>query len=134
MVYEPWAATTLSLGMAGTVKLPEPELELELVALGEGVACWVFFGCAEAVAVTEGVAAAECVRLGEGVGDELGVSESAELGDGEGVAAKAADEPPEAAADAAAAACDPIPAHAVRPAPPMTTAMITAGTRHILMF
>jgi hypothetical protein len=38
-------------------------------------------------------------------------------------------EPPAAATDE----LDPDPAHAVRPAPPIRTAMITTGTRRILM-
>jgi hypothetical protein len=37
------------------------------------------------------------------------------------------------AADAAAEGFDPLAPHALRPAPQMTAAMITAGTRHILM-
>jgi hypothetical protein len=131
LVYEPQAVTTLSPGMAGTVKLCVPELALvgELVALGE------LFGRTEAMAVTEGLAAAECVCVGEvaGVVADPGASESADVGDDAGVPDKAAAEPPEAAADATAEGFDPLAAHAVRPAPPMATAMITAGTRHILM-
>jgi hypothetical protein len=38
-----------------------------------------------------------------------------------------------AADDAPAAGFTALAPHAVRPAPPMTAAMITAGTRHILM-
>jgi hypothetical protein len=137
LVYEPQAVTTLSPGMAGTVKLCVPELVLvgELVACGEVVACGDLFGRTEAVAVTEGLAAAECLCVGEvaGAGADPGASVSADVGDAPGVAAKAAPEPPEAAADTAAEGFDPLAAHAVRPAPPMTTAMITAGTRHILM-
>jgi hypothetical protein len=74
-----------------------------------------------------------CVGEVAGVGADPGVSVSADVGDDPGVADKAAAEPPEAAADATAEGCDPLAAHAVRPAPPMTAAMITAGTRHILM-
>ena len=87
------------------------------------------------MAVTEGLAAAECVCVGEvaGVGVDPGASVSADVGDDPGAADKAAAEPPEAAADATAEGFDPLAAHAVRPAPPMTAAMITAGTRHILM-
>jgi hypothetical protein len=80
------------------------------------------------MAVTEGLAAAECVCVGEvaGVGVDPGASVSADVGDDPGAADKAAD-------DATAEGFDPLAAHAVRPAPPMTAAMITAGTRHILM-
>jgi hypothetical protein len=106
------------------VKLCVPELVFvdELVARGE------LFGRAEAVAVTEGSAAAECSRVGEvdGVGDDAGVPVSADVGDGPGVEAKAA-------ADVAAEGSDPLAPHALRPAPQMTAAMITAGIRHILM-
>jgi len=111
--------TTLSPGTLGTVKLPVPEL----VFVGE------LFGRAEAVAVTEGLAAAECSPVGEvdGVGGDAGVPVSADVGDAPGVEA-------EAAADVAAAeGSDPLAPHALRPAPQMTAAMITAGTRHILM-
>jgi hypothetical protein len=45
----------------------------------------------------------------------------------------AAAEPPEAGADAASDGVDPVPPHAVRPAPPMIAAMITTGTPRILM-
>jgi hypothetical protein len=107
--------------MAGTVKLCVPEL----VFVGE------FFGRAEAVAVTDGLAAAErtCVGESAGVGDDVGVPVSADVGDAPGVAAKAV----VAAADGAAEGLDPLAPHALRPAPQMTAATITAGTRHILM-
>lgn len=117
--------TTLSPGMLGTVKLCVPEL----VFVGELVARGELFGRAEAVAVTEVLAAAECSRVGEvdGVGDDAGVPVSADVGDAPGVEAKAA-------ADVAAAeGSDPLAPHALRPAPQMTAAMITAGIRHILM-
>jgi hypothetical protein len=128
LVYEPQAVTMLSPGMAGTVKLCVPELALvgELVARGEVVTCGELVGRAETVAVTEGLAAAECTCVGEAVG-------VADVGDDPGVAARAAVEPPEAGAEATVEESDPLAAHAVRPAPPMTAAMITAGTRHILM-
>ena len=116
------------------MKLPDPELALvgELVARGEVVACAELVGRAEAVAVTEGSAAAE--RVCVGVGDDGGASVSADVGDPPGVAARAAAEPPEAGADTTPdGVVDPLAAHAVRPAPPMTAAMITAGTRHIPM-
>jgi hypothetical protein len=111
--------------MAGTVKLCVPEL----VFVGE------LFGRAEAVAVTDGLAAAErtCVGESAGVGDDVGVPVSADVGDAPGVLAKAAADPLVAAADAAAEGFDPLAPHALRPAPQMTAAMITAGTRHILM-
>ena len=117
--------TISSPGMAGTVKLCVPEL-------GAAAELLEFVGRAEAVAVTEGLAVAECGCDGEvaGVGDvPAGVDDC----DAVGVAAKAVAEPPEAAADAAEGV-DPLAPHAVRPAPPMTAAMITAGTRHILIF
>jgi hypothetical protein len=104
--------------MLGTVKLCVPEL----VLVEELVACGELFGRAEAVAVTEGLAAAECRCVGEveGDGDDVGVPVSA-------------DDPLVAAADGIAGGFDPLAPHALRPAPQMTAAMITAGTRHILM-
>jgi hypothetical protein len=117
--------------MAGTVKLCVPELVpvLELVFVGE------LFGRAEAVAVTEGLAAAECTCVGEsaGVGDDAGGLVSADVGDPPDGPAKAADDPLVAGADAVAEGFAPLNPHALRPAPQMTAAMITAGTRHILM-
>jgi len=111
--------------MLGTVKVFVPELVGELVACGE------LFGRAEAVAVTEGSAAAECTCVGElaGVGDDAGVLVSADVGDAPGVLAEAAADPLVDAADG----FDPLAPHALRPAPQMMAAMITAGTRHILM-
>ena len=110
--------------MLGTVKLCVPEL----VFVGELVARGELFGCAEAVAVTEGLAAVERTSVGEsaGVADDVGVPASADVGDAPGVAAKAV-------ADAAAEGFDPLAPHALSPAPQMTAATITAGTRHILM-
>jgi hypothetical protein len=110
--------------MAGTVKSCVPEL----VFVGELVARGELFGLAEAVAVTERLAAAECRCVGEAVGveDAVGVPANADVGDPPGVAAKAV-------ADAAAEGFDPLAPHALRPAPQMTAATITAGTRHILM-
>jgi hypothetical protein len=109
--------------MLGTVKLCVPEL----VFVGELVARGELFGRAEAVAVTEGLAAAERTCVGEavGVGDDVGVPVSADVGDAPGVEAKAA--------DPLAAGFAPLAPHALRPAPQMTAATITAGTRHILM-
>ena len=131
LVYEPQPMTTLSPGMAGTVKLWVPEV----APVGELVACGELVGCAEAVAVTEGSAAAErlCVGEADGVRDDPGVPVSADVGDAPGTAPEAAADPLVAAADATPGGTDPLAAHAVRPAPPMTTAMITAGTRHVLM-
>jgi hypothetical protein len=120
----------LSPGIAGTVKLCVPEL----VLVEELVACGELFGCVEAVAVTEGLAAAECACVGEsaGVGDVVGVAVSADVGDPPDGPAKAVGDPLVAAAEPAAEG-DPLAPHAVRPAPQMTAAMITAGTRRILM-
>ena len=89
----------------------------------------------EAVAVTEGAAVAECLCVGEavGVGDDSGVPVSADVGESPGVPASAPADPPVAAADGGAEELDPAAPHALRPTPPMTTAMITAGTRLILM-
>jgi hypothetical protein len=111
--------------MLGTVKLCVPP---ELVFVGELVGCGELFGVAEAVAVTEGLAAAECTRVGEaaGVGDDAGVLVSADVGDPPA-------DPLGAAADATAEGLDVLAPHALTPAPQMTAAMITAGTRHILM-
>jgi hypothetical protein len=67
-----------------------------------------------------------CVGEVAGVGVDTGASVSADVGDDPGAAERAA-------ADAMAEGVDPLAAHAVRPAPPMTAAMITAGIRHILM-
>ena len=86
------------------------------------------------MAVTEGLAAAECACVGEfaGVGDDVGVPVNADVGDPPDGPAKAVD-PLGAAADATAAGTDVLPPHALTPAPQMTAAMITAGTRHILI-
>lgn len=118
--------------MAGTVKSCVPELLVaELVACGVLDARGVLLACAEAV----GSAAAECVCVAEavGVGDDPGVSVSADVGESPGVPANAPADPPVAAADGGAEELDPAAPHALRPTPPMTTAMITAGTRRILM-
>lgn len=110
-----------------------PELVvLELVGCGELVACEELVERAEAV--TEGSAAAECLCVAEaaGVGDDVGVLVSADVGAAPGVPVKAAADPL-VAADERAEGSDPVAPHAARATPPMTTAMITAGTRHILM-
>jgi hypothetical protein len=111
--------------MAGTVKLCVPEL-----VLVEELVCGELFGRTEAVAVTEGLAARACVGESVAVGDDAGVSVSADVGDAAGAEVKA---PLDPAADPAAEGFDPLAPHALRPAPQMTAAMITAGTRHILM-
>jgi hypothetical protein len=121
--------------MAGTVKscVPEPELVVwELVGCGELVACGELV---ERVAVTEGTAAGEWRWVAEaaGVGDDVGVLVSADVGDSPAVPARAPADPPVAAADAMAEGVDPLVPQALKPAPPMTTAMITAGTPYILM-
>ena len=96
--------------------------------------CGELFGRAEAVAVTEtAVAARACVGESAGVADDAGVPVSADVGDAPGAEAKAAADPLVAAPIAAAEGFDPLAPHALRPAPQMTAAMITAGTRHILM-
>lgn len=111
--------------MLGTVKVCVPELVLEeLVACGE-------LGRTEAVAVAEGLAAAECLRVGElaGVGDDVGVLVNVAVGD----PPARADDPLGAAAGGTVEELDPLAPHALKPAPQITAAMITAGTRHILM-
>jgi hypothetical protein len=111
--------------MLGTVKVCVPELVLEeLVACGE-------LGRTEAVAVAEGLAAAECLRVGElaGVGDAAGVLVNATVGD----PPARADPLGAAAGDVVVEVFDPLAPHALKPAPQMTAAMITAGTRRILM-
>jgi hypothetical protein len=116
--------------MAGTVKLCVPEVVFvgELVACGGGE----LFGGAEAVAETVESAAAERLCVGEvaGVGDDAGVPVSADVGD---PPAGAVGDPPAAADGGRVEGFDPPVPHAVRAAPPMTAAMITAGTRHIPM-
>ena len=112
--------------MLGTVNVCVPELELEeLVARGELV------GCAEAVAVAERLGAAECLRVGElaGVGDDAGVLLNEAVGD----PPARADDPLGAAAGGTVEEVDPLAPHALKPAPQMTAAMITAGTPRILM-
>jgi hypothetical protein len=113
--------------MAGTVKLIVPP-ELPCAAELAGLAAVV--GRAGGVPVTDDLVTAGCVAAAEVAGAEVAGAEGvAEDGD-EPVVAEAAAEPPEAAV----AEVDPVPPHAVRPAPPITTAaMITTGTRRILM-
>jgi hypothetical protein len=112
--------------MAGTVKLCVPELVLEeeLVACAEDVARVEVADFAEAVAVLDDLAAVECTLVGDAAGDDEGGSVS--VGD----AAGGSDE---AGADTAAEELDPLAPHAVRPAPPMMTAIIAAAIRHFPM-
>ena len=123
-MYEPEALTTLSPGMAGTVKLCVPE--------APGVTDFV--GIADLVGRADLVATGEalCVAGAEVAGVEEG-ADSVESPDGEDGADKAVAEPPAAADDAALGEFPPSPAHAVRPVPAITTAMITAGSRRIRM-
>jgi hypothetical protein len=79
------------------------------------------------VAVTEGLAAAECVPVGV---EDPEAPVAADVGDV--VVAEAAADAFVAVVDAAEG-FDPLPPHAARLTPPMTAAMITAGTRHVLM-
>jgi hypothetical protein len=110
--------------MAGTVKLCVPELVLEeeLVACAEDVARVEVADFAEAV--RDDLAAVECTLVGDAAGDDEGGSVS--VGD----AAGGSDE---AGADTAAEELDPLAPHAVRPAPPMMTAIIAAAIRHFPM-
>jgi hypothetical protein len=110
--------------MAGTVKLCVPELVLEeeLVACAEDVARVEVADFAEAVAVLDDLA--ECTLVGDAAGDDEGGSVS--VGD----AAGGSDE---AGAETAAEELDPLAPHAVRPAPPMMTAIIAAAIRHFPM-
>ena len=101
--------------------VPELVLEEELVACAEDVARVEVVGFTEAVAVLDDLAAVECTLVGEAEG----VLVSADVGD----AAGGSDE----VADTAAEELDPLAPHAVRPAPPMMTAMIAAGIRHFPM-
>ena len=101
----------------------------ELVGRAETVGCAEAVGYAERVAVAEGLETARCVAAGE----VAGVEEGPDAGDEPAAVATAAAEPPEADPDTAVGELDPVPAHAVRPAPPTTTAMITTGTLRILM-
>lgn len=130
MVYEPEALTMLSPGTAGTVKLcvPEPPEVADLVGVADFVGVAVLVGRADLVAMGEAlcVAAAEVAGVTEG-------ADSVEGPDGEDGADKAVAEPLAAADDAAVGEFPPSPAHAVRPVPATTTAMITAGIRHIRM-
>jgi hypothetical protein len=112
--------------MAGTVKFAVPP---ELPCVGELAGLAEVVERARGVAVADDLVTAGCVAAAEVAGVEGG----AEAGDEPVAVAKAAAEPPEADADPAVDEVDPVPPHAVRPAPPITTAMITTGTRRILM-
>jgi hypothetical protein len=113
--------------MAGTVKLTVPP-ELPCVReLAEAV------GRAGGVLVADDLVTAECVTAAEVAAVEAGADAGVEPA---AVAvAIAVTEPPWAGPDAAVDEVGPVPPHAVRPAPPMTTAaaMITTGIRHIVM-
>ena len=124
LLYEPWALTTLSPGMAGTVKLCVPELAL--VGCGELVVWGELVGCADAVSVTDGVA--ECLWVGDVDGDWGDVDGSVAEDDGVPVVGAAAAELSEAVDG-----FDPLAPQAVRPAPAMTAAMIRTATRHVLI-
>jgi hypothetical protein len=110
--------------MAGTVNFTVPPV----LPVGGGLA-----GGAEAV---------ECTGVLEVMGDVVTAAcvAGAEVAGVEG-GADAGDEPTavaiavcEAGADAAVDGVDPLPPHALRPAPPITAAAtITTGTRRILM-
>ena len=102
--------------------VPELVLEEELVACAEDVARVEVADFAEAV--VDDLAAVECTLVGDAAGDDEGGSVS--VGD----AAGGSDE---AGADTAAEELDPLAPHAVRPAPPMMTAIIAAGIRHFPM-
>jgi hypothetical protein len=131
LVYEPWPMTMLSPGIPGTVKSCVPELVLD-----DGTLCGIAAGCVAARVAGSGAAlvagsgaaletsaAAECVLAGDAVGDadDAGVADTdaAGLADADAVARAAA-----------AAELDALDPQAARPAPPMATAMMTAGTRH----
>jgi hypothetical protein len=136
MVYEPEALTTLSPGMAGTVKLCVPEAPgvADFVGITDFVGVTDFVGIADLVGRADLVAKGEALRVAAAeVAGVMEGADSVESPDGEDGADKAVAEPPAAADDAALGEFPPSPAHAVRPLPPITTAMSTAGTRHIRM-
>jgi hypothetical protein len=110
--------------MAGTVKLttpPEAPTGGLLVGGAEAVEC------GGVLTVTGDGVVAACVADAEVAGVEAGADAGVEP-----TAVARAD--PEAGVDPAADGVDPLPPHALRPAPPITAAaMITTGTRRILM-
>jgi hypothetical protein len=108
--------------MAGTVKLCVPELPDELFGVAVAFGGSVDVGAAVAVAL----AVAECVWLGEADADddELAVSVGVGAADVPGMAVDAG---------AATDELEVLVPHAARPAPPMMTAIIAAGTRLFLM-
>jgi hypothetical protein len=113
--------------MAGTVKLTVPP---ELPCVGELAEA---VGRAGGVLVADDLVTAGCVTAAEVAAVEAGADAGVEPA---AVAvAIAVTEPAAAGADTAVDDVGPVPPHAVRPAPPMTTAaaMITTGIRHILM-
>jgi hypothetical protein len=118
--------------MAGTVKLTVPP---ELPCVGELAEA---VGRAGGVLVADDLVTAGWVTAAEVAAVEAGADAGVEAGADAGVepaaVAIAVTEPPGADADAAVDEVGPVPPHAVRPAPPVTTAaMITTGIRHILM-
>jgi hypothetical protein len=124
--YEPLALTMLSPGIEGTVKLTVPPA----LPVGGGLTGAEAVECAGVVAVTGVFVTAGCVAGAEVAGVEAGADAGAELA----AVATAPTEPPEAGPDAAVDGVDPVPPHALRPVPPMmAAAMITTGTRRILM-
>jgi hypothetical protein len=122
--------------MAGTVKLcvPDPPGVADFVGFADFVGVVDFVGIADLVGRADLVATGEalCVAAAEVAGVTEG-PDSVESPDGEDGADKAVAEPPAAAVDAAVGEFPPSPAQAVRPVPAITTAMSTAGTRHIRM-
>ena len=123
--------------MAGTVKLcvPDPPGVADFVGFADFAGVADFVGLADLVGGADLVATGEALRVA--AADVAGVTEGPDSDaspDGEDGADKAVAEPPPAAADAAAVGeFPPSPAQAVRPVPAITTAMSTAGTRHIRM-
>ena len=125
LVYEPWPVTMLSPAIPGTVKSCVPGLVLDDGTLrGLAAACVVALVAGSGAALVAGSgaaleisAAAECVLAGDAVGDADDAGDAG-VADADGVAR------------AAAAELDALDPQAARPAPPMATAMMTAGTRH----
>jgi len=117
----------------GTVKSCVPELVLDDATL-----CGIAAGCVAARVAGSGAAlvagsgtaletsaAAECVLAGDAVGD---ADDTDDAGVADTDAAGLADA--DAVTRAAAAELDALDPQAARPAPPMATARMTAGTRH----
>jgi hypothetical protein len=122
----------LSPVIPGTVKSCVPELVLD-----DGTLCGIGAGCVAARVAGSGAAlvagsgaaletsaAAECVLAGDAVGD-ADDADAADVADTDAAGLADAD----AVTRAAAAELDALDPQAARPAPPMATAMMTAGTR-----